>query len=68
MRHWQPGAKEKKGTQRRYQGSKAICSRNQTCNAPMPAFPRVHMDGAVANALANAFLHPENHESKSTNN
>ena len=28
-----------------------------TCNAPMPAFPRVHMDGAVANALANAFLY-----------
>jgi hypothetical protein len=28
----------------------------QTCNAPMPAFPRVHMDGAVANALARAFL------------
>ena len=28
----------------------------QTCNAPMPAFPRVHIDGAVANALARAFL------------
>jgi hypothetical protein len=27
-----------------------------TCNAPMPAFPRVHIDGAVANALARAFL------------
>lgn len=23
----------------------------------MPALPRVHMDGAIANALANAFLH-----------
>jgi hypothetical protein len=31
----------------------------QTCNAPMPAFPRVHMDGAVANALARAFLQRE---------
>jgi hypothetical protein len=28
----------------------------QTCSAPMPAFPRVHIDGAVANALARAFL------------
>ncbi|KAF7816461.1 uncharacterized protein G2W53_030430 [Senna tora] len=27
-----------------------------TCNAPIPAFPRVHMDGAAANALANACL------------
>lgn len=28
-----------------------------TCNAPMPAFPNVHIDGAAAKALANAFLH-----------
>jgi len=28
----------------------------QTWSAPMPAFPRVHIDGAVANALARAFL------------
>lgn len=27
-----------------------------TCNAPIPAFPRVHMDGAAASALANARL------------
>lgn len=27
-----------------------------TCNAPMPALPRVHIDGAAANALANACL------------
>ena len=27
-----------------------------TCNAPIPAFPRVHIDGAAANALAKAFL------------
>lgn len=30
-----------------------------TCNAPMPAFPKVHMDGAAASAFANAFLHDE---------
>lgn len=30
-----------------------------TCNAPMPALPNVHIDGAAAKALANAFLHQE---------
>jgi hypothetical protein len=27
-----------------------------TCNAPIPAFPRVHIDGADASALAKARL------------
>lgn len=33
-----------------------ICIFSFTCNAPMPAFPSVHIDGAAAKALANAFL------------
>lgn len=31
-----------------------------TFNAPMPAFPRVHMEGAVARAFAKAFLQHKN--------
>ena len=31
-----------------------------TCKAPMPAFPRVHMDGAAARALASACLDYQN--------
>lgn len=34
-------------------------SQQITCNAPMPAFPKVHMDGAAESAFANAFLHDE---------
>lgn len=33
-----------------------------TCNAPIPAFPRVHMDGAAASALANACLESHTHQ------
>ncbi|KAF5943907.1 hypothetical protein HYC85_017984 [Camellia sinensis] len=29
---------------------------------PMPSFLRVHMDGATANALANALLHIEKNQ------
>lgn len=35
-----------------------------TCNAPMPAFPRVHMDGAAANAFANACLYNSKEKAK----
>lgn len=31
-------------------------SKPPTCNAPIPAFPRVHIDGAAASALAKARL------------
>ncbi|KAF5942341.1 hypothetical protein HYC85_019983 [Camellia sinensis] len=49
------------GQMRRLQ--KVICFKKlKTCNAPMPAFPRVHMDGVAANALANAFLHIEKNQ------
>lgn len=38
-----------------------------TCNAPMPAFPNVHIDGAAAKALANAFLHQEDKNRETRN-
>lgn len=38
-----------------------------TCNAPMPALPRVHMDGATANAFANAFLFCRKQEENENN-
>ncbi|KAF5946250.1 hypothetical protein HYC85_016478 [Camellia sinensis] len=42
---------------------KVICFKKlKTCNALMPAFPRVRMDGAAANTLANAFLHIEKNQ------
>ena len=41
-----------------------VKNKQSTCNAPMPAFPRVHMDGAAASALANACLHHNNKEDK----
>lgn len=34
--------------------------KSPTCNAPIPAFPRVHMDGAAASALAKARLEVQN--------
>ena len=37
-----------------------------TCNAPIPAFPRVHIDGAAASALAKARL--ETHATMETEN